>query len=46
MLGGLNASLKSTETWDELSAPVPAIQIKVMSKYLSAPVATSPHHCL
>ena len=43
--GGLvppNASLKSTETREELSTCNP----KVMSRCLSVPDATSLHHCL
>ena len=34
---------KSTETWDELST---TCNQKVMSRCLSAPYATSLHHCL
>ena len=43
MEGWLNASLKSTETRDELST---TCNPKVISRCLSAPGATSLHHCL
>ena len=43
MDGWLYASLKSTETSDELST---ICNLKVMSRCLSAPDATSLHHCL
>ena len=42
-VGWLNASLKSTETWDELST---TCNPKVISRCLSAPDVTSLHHCL
>ena len=41
--GRLNASLKSTETRDELST---TCNPKVMSRCLSVPDATSLHNCL
>ena len=43
MWGWLNASLNSTETIEELST---TCNPKVMSRCLSAPDATSLHHCL
>ena len=43
MEGWLIASLKSTETSDELST---TCNLKIMSRYLSAPDATSLPHCL
>ena len=43
MYGWLNASLKSTETRYELST---TCNPKVMSRFLSVPVAISLHHCL
>ena len=43
MLGWLNVSLKSMETREELSI---TWNQKVMSRCLSAPDATSLHHCL
>ena len=43
MWGWLNASIKSTETRDDLST---TCNQKVMSRCLSAPDAASLHHCL
>ena len=43
MKGWLSTSLKTTETRDELST---TRNPKVMSRCLSAPDATSLHHCL
>ena len=42
-VGMVNASLKSTETGEELSTNC---NPKIMSRCLSAPDATSLHHCL
>ena len=41
--GDINTSLKSTETREELSTNC---NPKVMTRCLSTPDATSPHHCL
>ena len=45
MKGWLIASLKCTETRDELLTDLQS-KIKVMSRYLSVPDATSLHYCL